>query len=59
MANAIQNNSGHRANGDLAYHVLDLMHAFHDSAESGQHVAIESSCDRPEPMAANGAYGFS
>ena len=59
MANAIQNKGSHRANGDLAYHVLDLMHAFHDSAASGQHVAVESSCDRPEPMDPSAAYGLS
>ncbi|MFT5197266.1 MAG: putative dehydrogenase [Candidatus Promineifilaceae bacterium] len=57
MANTIRNGGPHRANGDVAYHVLDLMHAFHDSAENGKHVAIESDCDRPEPMAADNVYG--
>lgn len=40
----------HRASGELAYHVLDLMHAFHDSATRGEHVELESSCERPAPL---------
>lgn len=50
MAMAIRNGRSHRANGELAYHVLDLMHAFHDSAEQGTHVEVESSCERPLPF---------
>ncbi len=50
MADAILGNRPHRANGDLAYHVLDLMHAFHDASSSGTHIAIESSCERPLPL---------
>lgn len=57
MANAIRNGGGHRANGDVAYHVLDLMHAFHDSAANGKHVTVESSCARPEPLASDSLYG--
>ena len=30
MAYAIRDSRPHRASGELAYHVLDLMHAFHD-----------------------------
>ena len=57
MAAALRGGRAHRANGDLAYHVLDLMHAFHDSAELGTHVAVESRCDRPEPLALDLAHG--
>ncbi|MGA2111650.1 MAG: Gfo/Idh/MocA family oxidoreductase [Anaerolineales bacterium] len=39
-----------RASGDLAYHVLDLMHAIIEASDSGQHVIVESSCERPEPL---------
>ncbi|MEM8857571.1 MAG: Gfo/Idh/MocA family oxidoreductase [Chloroflexota bacterium] len=56
MANALQTGNPHRANGDLAYHVLDAMHAFHDSAEIGAHVALESTCDRPEAMPTEAIY---
>lgn len=51
IADAIQHDRDHRANGKMAYHVLDLMHAFHDASSLGRHVNIESSCERPEPMA--------
>jgi predicted dehydrogenase len=47
MAYAIRNGRPHRANGELAYHVLDLMHAFHDASATGKHVEIESTCERP------------
>jgi predicted dehydrogenase len=40
----------HKANGALAYHVLDLMHAFHDASDQGRHIMLESTCERPEPM---------
>lgn len=50
MAEAIREGRPHRANAELAYHVLDLMHAFHDSAREGRHIAIESTCTRPEPL---------
>ena len=50
MAVALRSGEGFRPNGKLAYHVLDLMHAFHDSADSGQFVDIQSQCDQPKPM---------
>lgn len=39
-----------RASGELAYHVLEVMHGLVDSAEEGRHVAIESRVGRPEPV---------
>ncbi len=47
MALAIQNGRPHRANSALAYHVLDLMHAFHDASDTGTYVDLESTCERP------------
>jgi predicted dehydrogenase len=35
MANAIHHGRKHRANGELAYHVLEAMHGFHDSSNTG------------------------
>ncbi len=52
MADAIRTGRAHRASGKLAYHVLDLMHAFHDASENSQHVELESTCERPEIMPA-------
>ncbi|MEM7798470.1 MAG: Gfo/Idh/MocA family oxidoreductase [Chloroflexota bacterium] len=57
MAMALRSGRSHRANGDLAYHVIDLMHAFHDSAEQKAEVAISSSCERPETLADGLAHG--
>ncbi|HHU77523.1 MAG: Gfo/Idh/MocA family protein [Caldicoprobacterales bacterium] len=50
MAFAVQSGRAHRANGDMAYHVLDIMHAIQDSSESGRHIELESSCDKPAPF---------
>lgn len=52
MAAAILSNRPHRASGELAYHVLDAMHAFHDASETGKHVNLKSTCEQPEPMPA-------
>ncbi len=51
MARAIRNGGEHRASGELAYHVLDVMLATLESSERGQHVMIESTAERPAPMA--------
>ncbi len=53
IAYALQSGRKHRANGELAYHVLDLMHAFHDSSDQGKHITLESTCERPAPMPAS------
>jgi predicted dehydrogenase len=50
MAYALQSGRPHRANGELGYHVLDIMHAVHEAADSGRHVAIRSTCERPAPL---------
>lgn len=50
IANAIQSGRPHRAAGEMAYHVLDIMHAFHESSEAGRHVNIASPCERPAPI---------
>lgn len=50
MAVAIQENRPHRASGELAYHVLDIMHAIHDASREGRHILLSSGPDRPAPM---------
>lgn len=50
MAAAIVEGRPHRASAELAYHVLDIMHAFHDASEKGRHIALESTCERPAPL---------
>lgn len=50
MARAILEGRPHRASGELAYHVLETMHGFHDASEQGKHYVMQSSCDTPQPM---------
>ncbi|WP_199620890.1 Gfo/Idh/MocA family protein [Paenibacillus alkalitolerans] len=50
MARAIQTGRNHRANGEMAYHVLEAMHGFHDASEQGAHYAMKSTCSKPAPL---------
>ncbi len=50
MCQAIRSGRPHRASGDLAYHVLDLMHSFHDASRDGKHITLESQCERPAAL---------
>ncbi len=50
MAHALQSGRPHRANGQMAYHVLDIMHTIHDAAKQGHHINMQSTCSRPAPM---------
>jgi predicted dehydrogenase len=50
MIQATRSGRPHRASGQLAYHVLDLMHAFHDASREGRHIELQSTCERPAPM---------
>lgn len=50
LAAALDANTPHAASGELAYHVLDVMHAVHDASNRGRHVMLESSCGRPLPQ---------
>jgi predicted dehydrogenase len=50
MAHAIRSGRQHRANGDMAYHVLDIMHTIHDASMHGRHIDLASTCLRPEPL---------
>lgn len=50
MVQAIQENRQHRCNDELAYHVLDLMHAFHDASDQSAVIQIQSTCERPAPL---------
>ena len=47
MACAIRTGRPHRASGELAYHVLDIMHAFHDASQTGRHYELASTFKRP------------
>ncbi|KAB0678990.1 Gfo/Idh/MocA family protein [Aureimonas leprariae] len=50
MAAAIRQERPHRASGDLALHVLEVMEAFGRSNETGRFIEIETRPERPEPL---------
>ncbi len=52
MAHAIRSGRPHRASGDLAFHVLEVMEAFQTSSDSGHAVGVSSRPERPAPMPA-------
>ena len=47
MAYALTSGRPHRASGDLAYHVLDVMEAFGDASHAGEHIELGSGVPRP------------
>ena len=51
MAHAILSGRPHRASGDLALHVLEVMEAFETASKSGEIVKIKTRVERPAPMA--------
>lgn len=50
QAQAIREGRSPRASGDLMYHVLDVMHATHDSSREERYCHLESGCPRPDPF---------
>ena len=52
MVRGIQRGRAHRASGELALHVLDLMESSIRASATGAHVNLGSTCPRPEPLAA-------
>ena len=50
LAYALRSGRAHRANGEMAYHVLDVMHAILDAAREGKQVRVQSTCERPAPL---------
>jgi len=50
MAYAMRSGRTHRASGALAYHVLDIIESFMQSATEGKHITLASTCTRPEPL---------
>jgi predicted dehydrogenase len=53
MAYAIQFGRQHRANGEMAYHVLETMVGFLEASKTGKFYELESSCKRPELFPSN------
>lgn len=51
MATGILENRPHRANGDLALHVLEVMEAFEIASREGRTIEIKTPVERPAPLA--------
>lgn len=50
MALSIVNGRTHRAHGDMANHVLDIMCSIHDSNDTDKIITLETKCERPAPF---------
>ena len=50
MAHAKRSGRLHRAHGDMAFHVLDIIESFMQSATEGRHITLNSTCARPAPL---------
>jgi predicted dehydrogenase len=50
LASALATNTEHRANGTLAYHVLDIMESLLLAAETGRTQTLTSTTPRPAPV---------
>ena len=57
MAVALGSGRAHRANGQQAFAVLDLMQGFLESSEQGKVVTPSAAYDRPAPMPAHLPFG--
>lgn len=51
IALAVQQGRPHRASGELALHVLDIMESLLEAARSRRHVELKTTCARPAPLA--------
>lgn len=50
LVHALAESRPHRCSSDLAFHVLETMEALHEAAARGEHVLVESRCERPAPL---------
>jgi predicted dehydrogenase len=50
MAQAIRTGRAHRASGEMAYHVLDIMHAIHDASQESRYIDLASTCQQPAAL---------
>ena len=50
MADALRNGRRSRVDAAMANHVLDVMHAVHESSDDGRHVELWTTCDGPDPV---------
>ena len=52
MAVSMVEGAPHRASGEMALHILEIMEAIHKASDTGRHVELTTRCDRPQPLPA-------
>ena len=57
MCVGIRTGRPHRCNGELAYHVLEIMEAFGHSSITGKHIELKTTPERPKPLPTGLAIG--
>lgn len=50
LSAAIRSGRPHRASGEMAFHVVDIITSIFDASESGQAVDLTSTCPQPAPL---------
>lgn len=50
MATAMRNGRPHRASGEMAYHVVDIINALHDASRENRHIELQSTCNQPAAL---------
>ncbi|MBE3561172.1 MAG: Gfo/Idh/MocA family oxidoreductase [Ktedonobacteraceae bacterium] len=50
MAYAMRAGHAHRASGEMALHVLDIMQSFLESSEQSRFIELTTTCERPAPF---------
>ena len=50
MARALRTGRAHRAGGELALHVVEIMENLIEAGSSGRAIEIETRCERPSPL---------
>jgi predicted dehydrogenase len=49
LAMALRGQTAQRASGELALHVLEIMHAIHEASAQGKHIELTTTVERPAP----------
>ena len=50
LAVAITHGRPHRASGEMAAHVVDIVNAIHESADEGKRIELQTTCARPAAL---------
>ena len=56
MVAALESGRPHRASGELAFHVLDIMESIHQASAQNQHLMLDSACAQPEPLSESATF---